>query len=145
MAPPIYPALLLAAALITLYAYSRVAEALQASEYGTHAAILQRSAISADSRREPRYRLHRQGTAEVLGDILPKVPCHIVNASRSGLRIASRRPFPQGAQVYVQWGDRFFVGTVCHITRQGEETHCGLELLSCNYTRPPRSLLRFWS
>ncbi|MBZ5578944.1 MAG: PilZ domain-containing protein [Acidobacteriia bacterium] len=132
-----------AVVLFTVLRTSQAPNALRASEEAAHSAEVERRARRMDSRREARHRVERSGTATVLGDAQSKAPCRIVNASRSGLRIASARSFRQGAQVHVQWGDRFFVGTVCHTVAHGDESFCGLQLLTCNYSRPPGAWFRF--
>ncbi|HEY1240020.1 MAG TPA: hypothetical protein VGF16_05660 [Bryobacteraceae bacterium] len=99
---------------------------------------------AARRRRETRYPADRAATAWELGDSKTPSTCRVVNASRSGLRIASNRAFRKASQVCVQWGDEFFVGYVQHISNQGQEYIAGLHLLSGNHTWHPVSRLCFW-
>jgi len=135
--------LFLAVVLLAVVKTSQAPNALRASEEAAHSAAVERRAHH-ESRREPWRSVGRAATASLLGDSRPKTTCRIINTSRSGLRIASARTFPKGAQVHVQWGEYFFVGTVCHTSPQGDESVSGLELLSCNYTHPRSALLIWW-
>jgi len=99
---------------------------------------------AAKRRRETRFPADRLALAWELGDSKTPSTCRVVNASRSGLRISSKRAFRKASQVCVQWGDEFFVGYVQHISNRGQEYIAGLQLLSGNHSWHPLSRLCFW-
>src|SRR5215472_15353961 len=84
-------------------------------------------------RRETRYRSEWSGMVSLLHDRAGQVPCRVIDASRSGLRIASSRQFSKGSQVCVQWGGEFFVGAILYTVAGKAEYVAGLELLSGNH------------
>lgn len=118
---------------------SRFKEA-QASEESAHAL----AAVKLETRREARYRTERSGTVSLLDDPARQAPCRIIDASRSGLRIASSRQFSKGSQVCVLWGGQFFVGAVLYTVSGKSEYVAGLELLSGNHRWHPLARLCFW-
>jgi hypothetical protein len=80
----------------------------------------------------------------LLHDRAGQVPCRVIDASRSGLRIASSRQFSKGSQVCVQWGGEFFVGAILYTVAGKAEYVAGLELLSGNHRWHPLAKLCFW-
>jgi len=127
-------ALLFAVALVLLCGSARAPRSLWASEESAHSAAARKREV--ENRQEPRSAVDRSGaTVSVLGEPASdrRAPCRIVNLSRSGLRIASQRSFPKDAQLLVQWGDEFFIGTVRYSLARLDEHLAGLQLLSGNY------------
>jgi hypothetical protein len=115
----------------------------RADEESAHARALTRRQAAeraeTDRRQERRYRIKgTQGTAAVLGRD-ESAACRIINVSRSGMRIALRKPLPPEAQVNVTWEDKFFVGSIRYSFVEGEEHILGLGLISSNSS--PRGLL----
>ena len=140
----IYGALAAGAALLTVVRKPSQPGAVRDSEEMAHAAAAENKGPFLETRREARYRTERFGTASLMGESNRQVPCRIINASRSGLRIASGREFPKGAQVCVQWGEQFFVGAVLYTCSNKSEHIAGLELLSGNHRWHPLARLCFW-
>src|SRR5690242_11747416 len=136
-------ALAAGAVLLTVLRTPSRSKALGESEEAAHSAAAKKT-LPLETRRETRYRSERSGTASILGDPTRQAPCRIINTSRSGLRIASPRSFPKGAQVCVQWGEEFFVGAVLYTCASKTEHIAGLELLSGNHRWHPLARLCFW-
>ncbi len=136
----IYSALAAGAGLLTVLRNPGRSNAFGESEQSDHSL----AAENLETRRETRYRSERSGTVSILGDPTRQAPCHIINASRSGLRVASILQFPKGAQVCVQWGEEFFVGAVLYTFSTGSQHVAGLELLSGNHRWHPLAQLCFW-
>lgn len=91
-----------------------------------------------ERRCEPRYALDGScGVTSILGDPDSRTLCRIVDVSRTGLRIRLNTPFPVGAQVNVQYGERFFVGDCCYSLAKGDGYVLGLSLLASNYAKLP--------
>lgn len=137
-------ALALGVVVLTLLKMPKPSKAVLASEESAHSMAAAKRSLVLETRREPRYSLARPGTAALLSDSARQSACQVVNTSRSGLRITSRRNFPKGSQVFVQWGDEFFVGTVLYTAAQKDEYIAGLELISGNYHWHPLGRLCFW-
>lgn len=113
-----------------------------ASEEAPHVAALlkrsrQRYTWIPAGRRGRRSTAGSIATARELGSGDIKAPCSIVKISHSGMRIALGVRLPADADVLVEWGDDFFVGTISHQARQSGEYSVGLRLISCSYARIP--------
>ena len=134
----IYLALIVGAAVLIFLATTGAANALGRSEESAHAAAAEKRSRSGDDRSEPRYAMDELAIARILGESNSHAHCRILNVSSHGLRVRATREFPKSAQVYVQWGENFFVGTVCHTVLKNGEYIAGLKLLSCNYNRISR-------
>ena len=141
---PIYGALATGAVLLTVLRNPSRSEAVRDSEESAHSTAASKKGQALETRRETRYRTERSGMASILGDLNRQAPCRIINTSRSGLRITSTRQFPKGAQVCVQWGEEFFVGTVVYACSGKTGNIAGLELLSGNHRWHPLARLCFW-
>ena len=128
------------AGLLTVLRTPSRSQQIQAPEESAHAG----AAAKVEARREARYRSERSGTVSLLDDPGRQVPCRIIDASRSGLRIACSRQFSKGSQICVQWGGQFFVGAVLYTVAGKEEYVAGLELLSGNHRWHPLAKLCFW-
>ncbi|GEM_PF-3383253 len=135
--------LALGVVVLTVLKMPKPSKALLQSEESAHSTAAARRA-PVDTRREPRYRSDRSATAALLGDSSRHSACRILNLSRSGMRLASRRSFLKGSQLCVQWGDEFFVGTVLYTFPQNGEYVAGLELVSGNYAWHPLGKFFFW-
>ena len=141
---PIYEALAAGAGLLTMLRNPSHTQTVHDSEERAHTTSASKKGLALETRRETRYRTERSGMASILGDLNRQVPCRIINTSRSGLRITSSREFPKGAQVCVQWGEEFFVGTVVYASAGKTGNIAGLELLSGNHRWHPLARLCFW-
>jgi hypothetical protein len=128
------------AGLLTVLRTPSRSRQVQASEESAHAL----AAGKRQARREARYRSERSGTVSPLDDTAGQSACRILDASRSGLRIASARQFSKGSQVCVQWGGEFFVGVVLYTVASQAEYVAGLELLTGNHRWHPLEKLCFW-
>jgi hypothetical protein len=85
-------------------------------------------------RLERRFRIDGRGAvATVLGGDELRVPCRIVNVSRSGMRIALAQPVPETACMQVDWGRNFLVGNVRYVREENGDHIIGLQLLTCSY------------
>src|SRR5690349_2153016 len=115
--------------LLTVLRTPSRSQQVHASEEPAHAL----AAGDQPPRREPRYRSEWSGMVSRLHDRAGQVPCRIIDASRSGLRIASSRQFSKGSQVCVQWGGEFFVGAILYTVAGKAEFVAGLGLLSGNH------------
>ena len=133
-------ALTVGAGLLTVLRPPSRSRQIHASEESAHAG----AAAKVEARREARYRSEQSGTVSLLDDPARQAPCRIIDASRSGLRIASSRQFSKGSQVCVQWGGQFFVGAVLYTVASKAEYVAGLELLSGNHRWHPLARLCFW-
>lgn len=107
-------------------------------------AVFRTASRLKQTRREMRYRSQWFGAVSLLDDRGAETPCRIINASRSGLRIACSRQFSKGSQVCVHWGGRFFVGPVIYSFASGADYVAGLELTSGNHQWLPLTKLCFW-
>lgn len=141
---PIYCAVAIGIIVLAALKAPRMSKALWASEESAHETAVEKRSRAGEIRRESRFRSDRSAFASVLGDLNEPLPCRVVNASRSGLRIASGRDFTKGSQVCVQWGDEFFVGTVLYSSAEKDEHVAGLELTSGNHNWHPFARLCFW-
>lgn len=104
-------------------------------EFVHAAAVLRRQSSGAERRRERRREINRSCTACILGEEETRAACRIVDVSRSGMRIASSAQFPTAAQIIVEWGSEFFVGTICYGFPKDGENVFGLQLVSTNRGR----------
>lgn len=135
MVIPLSAALLFGFILLAAFRGSQIARTLGASEESAHRAATERRKRNCDNRRERRWPVWpAAATVSVLGEPERPAPCRIVNASRSGLRIAAPRNFANGIQLHVQRGDEFFIGAVCYTFAREGEWVAGLELVSSNYS-----------
>lgn len=131
---PFSAALLFGLILLAAFRGSRIPHSLGASEESAHRAAAERRK-TLDNRRERRWPVWpAAATVSVLGEPGRPAPCRIVNTSRSGLRIAAPRDFPNGFQLQVQRGEEFFIGAVCYTFQRQGEWIAGLELVSSNYS-----------
>lgn len=91
-----------------------------------------------ERRREARCGVDQPcGVASILGDPESRSICQILDISRSGIRILLRRTFPEDAQIHVQWGGRFFIGTPRYTMMKGGSCVIGLKLLTSNLGKSP--------
>ncbi len=102
-----------------------------------HAAALGRRALldeteGSERRRESRYAVDQECTALILGHEESRTGCRIIDVSRSGMRIAITGSLPPDAQINVEWGQEFFVGTICYSQSKGEQQILGLRVVSTN-------------
>jgi hypothetical protein len=112
---------------------ARVGEDAEFSE----AAVLGRRVLLAtgalpERRTEPRRQVELTGTASVLGCEETRTRCRIINVSRSGMRIALDGALPPDAQINVEWGSEFFVGTIRCQQVRGDRHILGLSVVSTN-------------
>jgi hypothetical protein len=137
MATLVWPAAALGVGvLFTCVSSRRRTNRLQDSEESAHA-------LASERRSEHRYGWKQvPATAVLLGDIGMRMDCRIVDASRSGMRIALPVPMPVGHQVCVEWGSDFFVGTSRHVTEKNGEHITGLQLVTSSF-RHARGPWRF--
>lgn len=129
---------------LTVLKMPKPSKSVKASEESAHSAAAAKRSNPLNTRREPRYRSDLPATVSVLGESGRQSSCRIVNTSRSGLRLISTREFARGSQVYVQWGEEFFVGSVLYTFPQKDEIVAGLELVSGNYHWHPLGRFCFW-
>ena len=141
---PITSALMIGTVMLTVLRGPGRTKAIRKSEEAAHAAISERRSKALETRREARYVSDQCGIASVLGEPGRQAPCRIINASRSGLRIACDRLFPKGTQLCVQWGHEFFVGSVLYTFPDKAQHVAGLELLSGNHQWHPLGRLCNW-
>ena len=87
---------------------------------------------SAERRSEKRYPIGEVCAVSVLGNEESRTTCTLVNVSRSGMRIAVDPAFPTDAQINVEWGGAFFVGTVCNAQVKADKRILGLRVVSTN-------------
>ena len=137
-------ALAVGIALLMVLRISNGNKAVRESEESAHSAAADKRSRALEARRETRYSAEQVASASLLGEPGRQVACRIINASRSGLRIASIRQFPRGAQVCVQWGEEFFVGAVLYTSSSKTEHIAGLELLSGNHRWHPLARFCVW-
>lgn len=102
----------------------------RAAELGREA-MLPGSAVE-DRRREQRFAVEESCTASVLGSEESRIACRILDVSRSGMRIAISGSFPCHAQVHVERGREFFVGTICHSQEKDGRQILGLRVVATN-------------
>lgn len=84
-----------------------------------------------ERRREQRFAVEETCTAGVLGEE-SRIACRILDISRSGMRIAVNGSFPGNAQVHVERGGDYFVGTICHLQEKDGQQILGLRVVSTN-------------
>lgn len=99
-------------------------------------AMLPEGAVE-ERRREQRFAVEQTCTASVLGCEESRAECRILDVSRSGMRIAVSGLFPVNAQIHVERGDRFFVGTICHSQEQDRRQILGLRVVATNFRQVP--------
>lgn len=85
-----------------------------------------------ERRREQRFAVEEACTAAVLGCEESRIACRILDVSRSGMRIAVSGSFPRNAQVHVERGGNYFVGTICHSQEKDGRQILGLRVVSTN-------------
>lgn len=130
---PLSAALLFGMILLAAFRGSQLARTLGASEESAHQAAAERRKQSHEIRRERRWPAWPAvTTVSVLGEPGRPASCRIVNASRSGMRIAVPRNYPNGIQLHLQRGEEFFIGTVCYSFAQEDEWIAGLQLVTSN-------------
>jgi hypothetical protein len=110
-----------------------------ASEETAHAAVLlKRTQAQAAAHPERRYKTTLSAaTAKILGVEKSETSCHIVGIANSGMRIRLTAPVLLGAQVQVQWGDQWFIGTRRNRPFWAGDRSIRLQCVSCSYTRVP--------
>lgn len=135
-------ALLVGIILLAAFRGSQIARTLGISKESAHHAAAEGRKPSRGNRRERRLPVWpAAATVSILGEPERPVPCQIVNASRSGLRIIAPRKFANGIQLHLQRGEEFFIGSVCYTFSREGEWIAGLELLTASRSHGWRTLL----
>lgn len=138
MAILLLPVFILAINLCLIANSQRRRKRAGADEEFAVAASLGRSALlpgagTLERRTEDRVEVEQPCTASILGSEDSKVECHIVNMSRSGMRIVVPGGFPTQGQINVEWADKFFVGAISNSQREGGRQILGLRVVASNY------------
>lgn len=103
-----------------------------AAVFGLLALKAPRGNGTGERRREKRYPIGESCMVSILGQEESHTTCTLINVSRSGIRIAVDPAFPINAQINVEWGTTYFVGTVCNSEIKEQRRILGLRLVATN-------------
>jgi len=83
---------------------------------------------SSDRRAESRFRVDSPAIITTLAEPFKNATGRLIDVSKSGMRVATRSPFPVGAGVKIQFQDSLVLGEVVRCSAEDAEFVLGISI-----------------